>query len=54
MYRIPPEVISLGGEHDQSKESEEVKQAVKGLDWPEARRISVFGRGFWKEHRGSI
>ncbi len=33
-----------------SEESKEVKQATKGLDWPEARRISAFGRGFWKEH----
>ncbi len=49
-YRIPLEIISWGGERDQSKESEEVKQAIKDFDWPETRRVSAFGRGFWKEH----
>lgn len=42
MYRIPPEVFSLGGERDQIKEGEEVKQNIKGDDWPETRRISAF------------
>ena len=37
-----------------STESKEVKQAIKGFDWPEARGISAFGYGFWKEHQGSI
>ena len=54
MCRIPPEAFTWGGERDQSQEREEVEQTIKGIDGPKERRISTFGRGFWKEHRGSI